>query len=187
MTSDNDGSVIAVPGNVAGTVIIDNGTHHIITAHSNALAAIALNANGTTLATASERGTLIRTWDTMTGQQLREFRRGLEVVNITSLAFDRDTTRLLVCSDKGTAHIYSLLDNPGTSTNRRSSLSYISGYLPSYFGSEWSTISFEVPPGSICTFSSGSVDTVYVVTPTRFLKYHYNSNECLCLESVEIK
>jgi len=182
--------VIAVPGNVAGSVIIDNhsyGTEHIITAHSNPLSALALNADGSRLATASDRGTLIRVWNTLTGEKVREFRRGLEVVTITSLAFDLDSTRLVVCSDKGTTHIFSLLHkNP----NRKSNLAYISDYLPAYFNSEWSSVSFEVPPKSICTFSANSIDTVYAITPNaQFLKYNYNTKTGTgqCIEAVNIE
>lgn len=174
--SSGDNLVLAVPGNAIGTVIIDNGQHSnqlIIPAHSNNLANIALNSSGTRLATASERGTLIRVWDTTSGEQLHEFRRGLEVVRITSLTFDLDSTRLLVGSNKGTVHVYSLIreENP----NRKSSLSYISEYLPSYFSSEWSSVSFEVPPESICTFSNTSVDTVYAIAGEQFLKYTYDT------------
>ena len=185
--------VAALPGNVLGSVIIDNysqGTQHIITAHSNGLSALALNANGDRLATASERGTLIRIWDTKTGENLRELRRGLEVVSITSLRFDLDTTRLAVCSDKGTAHVFSLLDVEADDVNRKSSLSYISGYLPAYFSSEWSSVSFPVPPNSICTFSHNSVDTVYVITNDgKFLKYVYDvqTSTANCVESIIIK
>ena len=188
--------VIAVPGNVVGSVIIDNhtmGSQHIITAHTNGLSAIALNPEGTRLATASERGTLIRIWDTVTGEKVREFRRGLEVVKITSLTFDLNTTRLVVCSDKGTVHIFSLIQTDRKqplSNNRKSSLSYISDYLPEYFSSEWSSVSFEVPPDSICTFSNNSIDTVYVITPVgKFLKYIYDTEKSTgqCMETTDIK
>ena len=183
-------TIIAVPGNVLGSVIIDNhaaGTQHIITAHTNGLSALALNTDGSRLATASERGTLIRVWDTMTGDKVHEFRRGLEVVTITSLTFDLDTTRLVVCSDKGTAHVFSLMRDKAN--NRKSTLLYIGGYLPEYFSSEWSSVSFEVPPGSICTFSNNSIDTVYAITPnSRFLKYTYDTETATgqCVETIDI-
>ncbi len=176
--------IIAIPGNVLGSVIIDDRKEqHIITAHTNALSVITLNTDGKQLATASERGTLIRVWDSKTGEQLRELRRGLEVVKITTLTFDCDTTRLLVCSDKGSAHVYSLIKD-----NQRSRLEYISGYLPAYFSSEWSLVGFDIPPNSICTF--GSVDTVYVITPDgRFQKYVYNTETATgkCVDSIVIR
>lgn len=189
-----DHKIIAVPGNVSGTVIINNlhtDDQRIITAHNNPLSAIALNTDGTMLATASERGTLIRIWDTRNGEMVKEFRRGLEVVAITSLTFDLDTTRLAVCSTKGTTHIFSLISDPETrNLNRKSSFSYISGYLPAYFGSEWSSVSFDVPPNSVCTFSNNSVDTVYVITTDgKFMRYNYDivSGKGTLLESIEIE
>ncbi len=194
MSVGENAIIIAVPGNVLGSVIIDNhkaDTQHIITAHTNGLSALALNADGSRLATASERGTLIRVWDTLTGDKVHEFRRGLEVVTITSLTFDLDTTRLVVCSDKGTAHVFSLIRDTKAedSTNRKSTLLYIGEYLPEYFSSEWSSVSFEVPPGSICTFSKNSIDTVYAITPSgRFLKYTYDTETATgqCIETIEI-
>ncbi len=193
MTVDEN-AIIAVPGNVLGSVIIYNhalNTQQIITTHSNGLSAIALNCDGTRLATASERGTLLRIWDTQSRELIKELRRGLEVVTITSLTFDLDTTRLVVCSAKGTVHVFSLIQNSeNDSINRKSSLSYISGYLPAYFSSEWSSVSFEVPPNSICTFSNTSVDTIYVITPdARFLKYTYDPQKATgsCIETIDIE
>lgn len=179
-------NIVAVPGNVIGSVIID--THekqHIITAHTTSLARLALSPDGTMLATASERGTLIRVWDVVTGKMIKELRRGLEVVEITSLCFNSDSSRLLVSSEKGTVHVFSLLKEV---TNKKSNLAYISEYLPSYFASEWSFVSFEIPGGSQCTFGK-SADTIYVVTPSnRFLRYTYNTanSTAECVESVEL-
>lgn len=179
--------VVAVPGNVLGTVIVNNkttGVEHIVPAHTNKISAIALSADGKRMATTSTRGTLIRVWDTDTGEKVKEFRRGLDVVEITSLEFDVTGTRLIVCSSKGTLHIFSLIED-----NKKSNLEYISGYLPSYFSSEWSSVSFEVPPHSKCTFSTDDISTVYVITPDDlFLIYKYNTEEGTgeCIKSTNI-
>jgi WD40 repeat protein len=82
---------------------------NIITAHNNPLSQLALNLEGTILATASEKGTLIRLFDTTTGRQLRELRRGVDRAEIYSIAFSPNSTWLGVSSDKGTVHIYSLI------------------------------------------------------------------------------
>jgi WD repeat-containing protein 45 len=169
--------MVAVPGSVKGTVIVDSyktSKRQIIIAHENSVAAMVLNKSGTRLATASDRGTIIRVWDTASGELVREFRRGLEVVVITSMCFDSETTRLVVCSDKGTIHVFSLMT--GDLQNRKSSLAYIGDYLPAYFSSEWSSISFEVPANSMCTLSSTSVDSIYVVSPDgQFRRYTYDT------------
>lgn len=176
--STGDKQVVAVPGHLPGTVTIDNlsdGYRNVIKAHENGLAAIALNSDGTKLATASIKGTLIRIWDTQSKELLKEFRRGLEPVEITSIAFDQHTSsRLVVCSNKGTAHIFSLQD---PADNQKSSLSYFSNYLPSYFDSEWSSISFEVPHGSKCAFGNNDINMIYVISPERvFLRYSYDTS-----------
>ncbi|CAO3646584.1 unnamed protein product [Cunninghamella echinulata] len=80
----------------------------IIAAHSGKLSCIALNHNGTKCATASDKGTLIRVFNTTTGALLNELRRGMDRADIFSIAFNSTSTRLCVSSDKGTIHIFNL-------------------------------------------------------------------------------
>ena len=80
----------------------------IINAHNSNLACLEINFNGTILATASEKGTIIRIIEVSTGNILDEFRRGTENAEIFSISFDI-TSKFLACSsDKGTIHIFSL-------------------------------------------------------------------------------
>lgn len=55
-----------------------------IIAHESAVTCLALNIQGTRLATAGERGTLIRIWDASDGIKLAELRRGTHHVSDTS-------------------------------------------------------------------------------------------------------
>ena len=122
-----------------------------IQAHESTLAVLALNHDGTRLVTASVKGTLIRVFDTNTGERLFELRRGAEKVDVYSIAFNAASDWLAVSSDKGTVHVFSLRSTGDM--NQKSSLSAISSVLPSYFQSQWSFAQLRVPDyRSICCF-----------------------------------
>jgi hypothetical protein len=107
-------NVLACPGASKGSVRIelyDAKVRRTVAAHEGALARLALNASGTRLATASETGTLIRVWDTATGDLLQELRRGSEKADICCIAFNSTSTLLACASDKGTVHIFKLAGN----------------------------------------------------------------------------
>ncbi|CEM36577.1 unnamed protein product [Vitrella brassicaformis CCMP3155] len=80
----------------------------IIAAHETPLACVALNSDATLLATASQKGTIIRLFTPHSGQQLRELRRGADQADIYSIAFHPSAPWLLVASDKGTVHAFAL-------------------------------------------------------------------------------
>jgi len=67
-----------------------------------------LNFSGTVLATASDRGTLIRIFSTGTGKALHELRRGAEKADIYSICFDMKSQWLACSSDRSTIHIFSV-------------------------------------------------------------------------------
>jgi len=172
--------VLAIPGNKIGDLrieMLDTNKSYIISAHKQELSQIRLNNNGKMCATASNRGTIIRIWDTRRGKILRELRRGIEPVNILSLAFDLKDTALCVSSDKGTAHVYSLIpreDAMEYEKNRKSNLGFMKKYLPTYFASEWSLMSFSVPSGatSICGFIPGDKSTLMIITKIGKIYYY---------------
>jgi hypothetical protein len=67
-------NVLAVPGLARGTIRIelyDIGKATLIKAHDSDLAQFALNADGSRIASASEKGTLIRLWNCHTGEPLK--------------------------------------------------------------------------------------------------------------------
>lgn len=84
-------TVLACPGVNRGHVrveLYDARKSTIITAHETDLARLALSADGALVATASEKGTLLRVFDTHTGAQLRELRRGVDRARVYAIAFD---------------------------------------------------------------------------------------------------
>lgn len=75
------------------------------------IAAMTLNREGQIIATASEKGTLIRLTNALNGMVLSEFRRGSDSADIFHLNFDVHTTKIAVSSsNKSTVHIF-IVDN----------------------------------------------------------------------------
>lgn len=154
----------------------------IIAAHSGNLSCLAISADGTKAATASEKGTLIRIFDTASGKLQNELRRGVDRAEIYSIAFNSDATRVCVSSDKGTVHIFNICGrlpangstssggrayygeivnqhsntNLSTSGNRHSSFSFMKDLLPKYFSSEWSFAQFGVLAETRCICGFGA-------------------------------
>lgn len=169
--SINEGpSILACPGLKKGEVRIECiGTSRgreelptrnslVISAHDSGLACMALTLDGNLLATASDRGTLIRVFNTQDGAPLKEVRRGMDRAEIFSIAFSSSSDWLAVSSDKGTIHVFGLRPTTGLKTtetesissttvvkNPGSTLSFIKGVLPKYFSSEWSAAQFKLP------------------------------------------
>lgn len=70
LNPDPDNAVLATPDKILGNVRVnayEKNKSIQIPAHQNALSALCLNFAGTLLATASEKGTLIRIFSTETG------------------------------------------------------------------------------------------------------------------------
>lgn len=80
----------------------------IVAAHESPIAAMALDFAGNLLATASDKGTIVRVYDTAGGTRRQELRRGADRAEIHSLAFSPSGEFLAVSSDKGTIHIFAV-------------------------------------------------------------------------------
>lgn len=138
-----------------------------IIAHESAVTCLALNIQGTRLATAGERGTLIRIFDTNDGAKVAELRRGTHHVSpslrtqhiflwghfglnlsykidfqarIYCINFNPESTKICVSSDHGTIHIFNIEE---TRTKEQGLQ-----ILPKYFTSQWSFCKFSVPQGA---------------------------------------
>ncbi|XP_078692000.1 WD repeat domain phosphoinositide-interacting protein 2-like isoform X2 [Branchiostoma floridae x Branchiostoma belcheri] len=114
LSINNDNCFLAYPGSaqIGEVQVFDTVNLRAVTmipAHDSPLAALQFNAPGTKLATASEKGTVIRVFSIPDGQKLFEFRRGVKrCVSIYSLAFSMDSVFLCASSNTETVHIFKL-------------------------------------------------------------------------------
>ncbi|XP_004709391.1 WD repeat domain phosphoinositide-interacting protein 1 [Echinops telfairi] len=114
LSINHSNSYLAYPGSqTTGEIALYDGstlkTVCTIAAHEGALAALAFNPSGSKLASASQKGTVIRVFSVPDGQKLFEFRRGMKrYVNISSLVFSMDSQFLCTSSNTETVHIFKL-------------------------------------------------------------------------------
>eukprot|EP00038_Savillea_parva_P003194 m.122221 g.122221 ORF g.122221 m.122221 type:complete len:350 (+) comp11100_c0_seq1:204-1253(+) len=170
---EDGNSLLVLPGLERGQVqIIDLANPKrpgpVIAAHSGALAYFSLNRAGTYLATASEKGTLIRVFDTASGNQLHELRRGSGEADITCINFSPDNSMLCVSSNHPTIHIFAL---PAKGADSKGST-----FLPSSLFSAKSVAKFTVScPSSVCTFSNDGKTVIVICYDGTFYRCRFSS------------
>jgi len=171
--------LVVFPGHKVGSVQLIDLAHTEentskspmnLNAHQNDIACLALNSQGTLLATGSVKGTLIRVWDTFKRNLLVELRRGSDTAVLHCIQFSHDAHFLACSSDKGTVHIFAIKD---TSLNSRLS----KGILGSY-DSLRAMATFTVPPECpcVCAFGQSGSSIVAVCLDGTFHKYVFNSD-----------
>lgn len=146
--------------------------------HDHPIRQIALSIDGQYLATASEKGTLIRIWNLRTKTNIQELRRGAAGADIQTIRFSQNMKYLCIYSNTGTIHLCALTKIPDESTtsdkpskpiNRRSAIKFLVDYipfsspisiLPNYFNSEWSfaQITLDNFAPTICAFSNSNLN-----------------------------
>ncbi|KAJ2519912.1 Phosphatidylinositol 3,5-bisphosphate-binding protein [Coemansia sp. BCRC 34490] len=181
---------------------------NIIAAHATSISALAVSFDGAMVASASEKGTLIRIFDTMSGRLLHELRRGVDRADIYSIAFSPDGSKLCVSSDKGTVHIFNLDYKPNPEqhmssgaamssggnvgptsvggnggSNKQSMFKFMKDLLPKYFSSEWSFTHFRVANEvrCICGFGNERNSVVVLCADGTAQKYSFDSYRGNCV------
>lgn len=139
LSPSEENSLLAYPGgpNTGELIVYDCCNlvdKIIIQAHDNPLAAMTFDANGEKIATASEKGTIIRVHLVADGNCLYEFRRGFtRCANIYSLSFGVNALFLCASSSTETIHIFKL-ETPRPKEESTSWLEYLGRaseyYLP---------------------------------------------------------
>eukprot|EP01126_Amoeba_proteus_P067523 TRINITY_DN998_c0_g1_i9.p1 TRINITY_DN998_c0_g1~~TRINITY_DN998_c0_g1_i9.p1 ORF type:complete len:177 (-),score=25.86 TRINITY_DN998_c0_g1_i9:232-762(-) len=166
-----------------------NPTPLHIAAHATAITQLVLNSRGSRLATASEKGTLVRIYDTSTGNKTTEFRRGTQGAIIHSLSFNKSGTYLCLSSSTATIHIYACDEIQGNTT---SGFSLFKGWVP-LAGDVWSSRQIYLPQTeqhTICAFApeEGDKHVIIVLSASgKYYKYTFTetSNELPVKESEE--
>ena len=111
VNTEGNKTVIAGPDKDQGYVFIhfqDESTKRQILAHKSIINCLQLNSKGTLLATASNKGTVIRIFNTDKGERLQELRRGNEYAQIWNCVFDHNDRFIAISSDSGTIHVFCL-------------------------------------------------------------------------------
>ena len=155
ITTIKDSYILANPTKIDGLVeihnILEKNKTIKIQAHESELDNILLNSDGSLLATASIRGTLIRIFDTETGDKIKELRRGTTGKPIKSLKFSENSDLLACISLSGTIHLF----NTGYQKKSRNNISFFGTkistitnfmpfFTPTYIKSEWSFFKFYI-------------------------------------------
>ncbi|KAL0483094.1 autophagy-related protein ATG18 [Acrasis kona] len=111
---DEEPSYIAYPiGPESNQIMVCNAKNAnrvdvAIKAHKAAISALQFNSDGSLLATASNKGTVIRIFSVPDFELLYTLRRGSYAASIYSISFNASSTMVCVSSDTGTIHIYKL-------------------------------------------------------------------------------
>lgn len=187
---DPNVTIIAFPDKAKkGKVRIKNmekNSTSTVDAHENNISFIALNYNGSIMATASERGTLIRLFLTDTCYSFQEIRRGKDKAIIRDICFGPNNKLIACTSDKGTVHIwnlesklkqvckddnnenvdekYNITEDESLAQNHKSIFSSLPNFFSGgFFKSEWSFANVRIKDqDSICCF--GKDDEIIIIS-----------------------
>lgn len=88
----------------------------VIEAHKTGVASIALSRDGKLLATASDKGTIVRVFEVESGSKLYQFRRGTYPTTIYSLSFSEDNKFVTASSATETIHVFRLGEQEAANT-----------------------------------------------------------------------
>ena len=87
LSAKKDTNILVCPDKEKGKIrIVINENFNTVEAHEGTIAWLSLSFDGSIVATASEKGTLVRIFNTSTGSKLQEVRRGADPAKIYSIA-----------------------------------------------------------------------------------------------------
>lgn len=159
--------VVACPHEYKGMLkvhifVMDKSIENIVTAHESEIGALTINSEGTLIASASTKGTLIRIISVEGGEQLQELRRGTGKADIHNLIFHPSLNLLACCSDRKSVHVFEIKKSVAKcidarefgfskskkrkdveADNRKSGLKFL-GVFSKFFNSDWSVSKIKI-------------------------------------------
>eukprot|EP01088_Endostelium_zonatum_P003116 TRINITY_DN141_c0_g1_i1.p1 TRINITY_DN141_c0_g1~~TRINITY_DN141_c0_g1_i1.p1 ORF type:complete len:352 (-),score=80.74 TRINITY_DN141_c0_g1_i1:113-1168(-) len=176
----DDSSYLAYPGASGSILIFDalslNPLKMIENAHKGTVSVITFNSDGSLLATASNKGTLIRLWSTVTGEKVQEFRRGAYPAAVYSIAFSQDSSLICASSESGTIHLWNVNRDRGGmgggEKGRNGGGSTFGSLMPGVFSNMWEAVR---DFAQVKILAASKIPTLCGI---------YN-NECLCVVSAD--
>ena len=181
LSSQQDRAVLVCPGLQPGQIRIEHLNHRrsnfINNAHTSGLACLALSLDGTLIASASEKGTIIRIWRTTpkpdTGTFLeQELRRGSDRAEIYSIAFSPSKSWVAATSNKGTVHIWPMQSNEDATAYIETSPTrviptwarrFTNNFVPAYFHSKWSLAQYRLGDDSPSEVTFGTKENTLII------------------------
>jgi len=180
--SSNDKSLLAYPSSEAGDVALFDGVNlsalGMFPAHKGGISALVFNDDSTLLATASDKGTVIRVFSLPHLTKMFTLRRGSYPAIIYSICFAPDSSQLCVSSNHDTIHIFKLENTPTAQTNNNitsvtiPSITTMTSYLSPLTESLWEAgirnfafIKLAAPETAcICSFCPLDPKQIYVIS-----------------------
>lgn len=179
-SSTEPGKVIIQKYFKAGEEIVESNMI-AISAHDSKIKKMALNSDATILMTCSVKGTIIRLFDTSTGEKINELRRGSFQADIIDLSFSPKSDYICVVSSTGTLHVYSANNSKNKPVNKKSLFNFVPGFLPlgTFLSSEWSCAQISLDPewiksGLILTFGQKDDNIIIIVKNGKYVRYLFH-------------
>ena len=89
-------------------VVAEKGLSSSIQAHDTEIGAISINPEGTLIASASQKGTVIKIFSSDGGELLQNLRRGSKGATITSIVFHPSLNIIACTSDRESIHLFEI-------------------------------------------------------------------------------
>jgi WD40 repeat protein len=186
LSPSNDHSLLAYPslssnGHIGIFNLANSDTPEVnIIAHNHNVAEITFNFSGAMIATASEKGTLIRVFETGGGTLVKEFRRGSQPAKILCISFSPDSNFVAVASNHSTIHIFSLQPNRKKSN--------VGDSVERYFKGDVSFVRLKITPSinsntqCRCAFGANSDYIIAVCSDGSFHRFALDQQTRKCIQ-----